>query len=1254
MRIVIDLQGAQSESRFRGIGRYSLALALGIARNAGEHEVWLVLNGALGAAIDNIRSAFSGLVPQERIRVFDIVAPSAEIEAANSTRTRANELLREYFIAQLQPDAVLVTSLFEGFVDNSVVSVGRFMPGVTTAVILYDLIPLLNPTAYLGTDVQRHYYAGKIESLRRAGLLLAISDYSRQEALEALQFPAERVVSISTAVDGSFVPALADPEQLASLRAQFALRGEFLMYAPGGCDSRKNLDGLIQAFSQLPAPLRAAYQLVIASKLNDAERFALEQEARRCGLAEHELVLTGYVSDATLIALYRACSLFVFPSKHEGFGLPALEAMSCGAPVIGANTTSVPEVIGWDEALFDPHDSAAISAKIAQVLTDPGMLERLRAHGRGQALSFSWDHTARRAVHALEQHHALNAQAPVAQPPARPRVAFVSPLPPERTGIADHTVRVLLTLLPYADIDLVTEQETVVLPPALAALPCHKASWLYEHADDYDHIIYQFGNSPFHSYMVPLLAACPGVVVLHDFYLSSMLAYEEMTGNMPGVWSHALFEGHGYHAVQMSTTPEGWERAKQDYPSNLAILQNASHVIVHSEFARELARQWYGPDAGRDWSQAPLPRALPTVHDRAAARAALGIRPDAFLVCNFGFVAPTKHCLELLQAWVAAGLPADTDCELVFVGENHGGDYGAQLNAAISAAGASDRIRVSGWISNDDYFRYLQAADVGVQLRTSSRGESSATVLDCMIHALPTVINANGSMAEFPADAVWMLPDHFSQEELTHALLSLRNDGPARHTLGQAALALMAIRNSPERCASMYLEALKRAQARRHTGRASLYAQLLDVAGQEVDDTMLQQYALSVAQAPDPLLPRQLLVDVTAIAQHDLKTGIERVVRTQLLELLHLPDTGLRVEPVYFSHENGVLRCRYARQYAFQLLGVPQLAGIGDDLVEVRAGDIYYSADYSPEAVMGAAAAGLFADWRMRGVAVNFLLHDLLPVLRPEFFPSNADLTHAAWLACIAGQADQIIGISRAVADELHEWLDRSAPLQRKPRISVLHHGADIGGPVPPAVQGTERLRQIAVRPSFLMVGTIEPRKGHLQALDAFEQLWAEGTDVNLVIVGNEGWKPLPDEARRTIPRVIERLRNHPELGKRLLWPTGVDDEELQQIYLASRCLLAPSEGEGFGLPLIEAARYGLPLLARDIPVFREVAGDGATYFSGLSGGALAGAIGAWLTRHAAGDVTASTVPWITWKENVQRLIALLQNRPASYSAQEN
>ncbi len=1253
MRIVIDLQGAQSESRFRGIGRYSLALALGVARNAGAHEVWLVLNAGLGQSIAPLREAFAQLVPPERIRVFDIAAPCAEIDPANRARAHASELMREYFIEQLAPDAVLVSSLFEGFVDDAVVSVGSFAPGARTAVVLYDLIPFLNPAAYLGTDTQRAYYQRKIDSLRAAGLLLSISDYSRLEALDALQLPPERVVAISTAVSDCFTPGRPDPVRMAALRERLGLRGEFLMYAPGGFDSRKNVDGLITAYAALPTELRQRYQLMLASRLHDNERALVEAHARSVGVGAHELVLTGYLTDDDLITLYRACALFVFPSKHEGFGLPALEAMACGAIVIGANTTSVPEVIACEEGMFDPADPQAISAAIAAVLTDPARQQRLREHGARQAKAFSWDRTAQRALRAIEAHHAaLPAALPAAPAPVvtkKRRIAFVCPMPPERTGVADYGVRILPTLLPYFDIDVVVQQEITTLPPALAHLPVRDAAWLRQHADQFDHIVYQFGNSPFHSHMIGLLADHPGVVVLHDFFLSSMLSYEQMTGHAPGLWSRALFHAHGYAPLALIQTPAGWEQGKQDYPSNLEILQNASHVIVHSDYARSLARQWYGAQAGNDWSLAQLPRATPEVNERDAARAALGIAPDAFVVCNFGFVAPTKHCMALLQAWIASDLHADRQCELVFVGANEGGEYGQQMNATIAAANSGKRIRISGWTSDDDYFRYLQAADVGVQLRTSSRGETSGTVLDCMIYGLPTVINANGAMAEFPHAAVWMLPDLFSQNELVEALETLRAEPARRATLRAEALALMATRNSPERCGQMYQQALDLDWHKRPLARSALLARLVESGP---DDAMLQQLARGVSRAPDPLQPRQLLVDVSNIVRFDHMSGIERVVRNQLLELLRLPHCGFRVEPVYLSEQEGRSVYRYARAYGARLLGID--AAPGPDLpVDMQSGDVFYCADHAPQLIMDAAREGVYANWRARGVQVNVLIHDLLPVLRPEFFPPGADLIHAAYLACLAEQADRLICISAAVRDDLAQWLAthrRAAPTAPAtvPALAVLHHGADLGTPAleapdaPLAAHDRGVLGQIAERPSFLMVGTIEPRKGHLHAIAAFDRLWADGVEANLVIIGKEGWKGLPEGDRRTLPATMRRLREHPQLGRRLFWLDGADDAMLTQSYRASACLLYPSEGEGFGLPLIEAASHGLPLMVRDLPVFREVAGEHASYFDG-DDAAIAAAIRNWLqARQQQRHPGSAGIGATTWRDNVRNLLAIL------------
>jgi glycosyltransferase involved in cell wall biosynthesis len=115
------------------------------------------------------------------------------------------------------------------------------------------------------------------------------------------------------------------------------------------------------------------------------------------------------------------------------------------------------------------------------------------------------------------------------------------------------------------------------------------------------------------------------------------------------------------------------------------------------------------------------------------------------------------------------------------------------------------------------------------------------------------------------------------------------------------------------------------------------------------------------------------------------------------------------------------------------------------------------------------------------------------------------------------------------------------------------------------------------------MVGTLEPRKGHADGLDACDALWRNGVDANLVIAGRRGWMT---------DALAARLKRHPERDQRLFWLEDVDDAELHALYAGSTALLALSHGEGYGLPLVEAARHGLPVFARDLPVFREVLGD--------------------------------------------------------------
>jgi len=275
------------------------------------------------------------------------------------------------------------------------------------------------------------------------------------------------------------------------------------------------------------------------------------------------------------------------------------------------------------------------------------------------------------------------------------------------------------------------------------------------------------------------------------------------------------------------------------------------------------------------------------------------------------------------------------------------------------------------------------------------------------------------------------------------------------------------------------------------------------------------------------------------------------------------------------------------------------------------------------------------------------LVFDLLPILRPEFFPEGANITHELWLKAVAASASRLICISNAVADDLRLWLKRNPPRRKEPlMIEAVHLGADIIASAlstSVASDSGDVLRQIGVGPIFLMVGTIEPRKGYLQTVSAFERLWHDGLQVNLVIVGNEGWTHLPTSQRRTIPKIVDRLRKHSELGKRLFWLEGISDEMLLKVYGRSDALLVASEGEGFGLPLIEAAQHGLPIIARDLPVFREVAGDHAYYFSGDKAEDLANSLKKWLYLARRGEVPCSErIPRLTWKESTQVLLQVL------------
>lgn len=1463
MRIVLDLQACQASSRHRGIGRYSLSLAQAIARHGGEHDIRIVLNRQFPGSFEQLALAFDGLIAPERISAFDVPVSVDGCNPANAWRVRAAERIREAYLAQLAPDIVHVSSLFEGLGEDAVVSVGAFTPasGFDTAVTLYDLIPLLRKETYLTSPAVTNWYFRKLQSLKNSELLLAISGHTRREALSALHLPEQKIVNISSAIDPIFHRQTLTTDQRDALASRYRLKRPFVMYT-GGIDYRKNIEGLIDAFARLPEALRKQYQLAIVCNVQTIDRTRLEALARQRGLADDELVLTGFVPDADLVELYNTTTLFVFPSLQEGFGLPALEAMACGAATIGSDTSSIPEVIGRADALFDPNDIDAIRDKMHQALTRDDFRASLQAHGLQQATLFSWEASAKTALAAFEDVHARRQQqtlVPVAlaRQTVKPRLAFFSPLPPAQSGIADYSAELLPELARHYDIDVVVAQDQISDPWIDANYPVRSTAWFEQNATRFARVLYHFGNSAFHGHMFDTLLRHPGVVVLHDFYLSGIVNYLERDASWPNAFCRSLYESHGYPAL-LDELRDGRTPAIYRFPCNKPVLDNAAGIIVHSQYSMRLARQWYGPAAADGWRYIPLLKAEPALLDHAAARALLGFSADDFLVCSFGHVGATKLNDRLIDVWRNSPLAADPRCHLVFVGAVGPDEYGIRIHEMVDTIAHDGRIRITGFATPEIYRAYLSCADIAVQLRSQSRGETSAAILDCLSYGIATIVNANGSAAELPDDVLVKLPDDFSQGDLFDALITLWGDTERRQVLVEVASRHVRIAHEPARIGDAYYDAIEQfacsgplaashtlfdsiaavstaaepsvgdleqvaASVRFNLPAPAPWQLLIDVTAWHADPvaTHRQQFAhhlrelilapppgfrvepfyvvegtpryarhftlellgrpelvlddaaldirrgdcivcfnragslnqavttvagspalititesadrggtqeshplgafvnacliglladaaltadehteaderLAVADSTDQIdavaipdiemasdavvrssgsmhdqvvltasgdglangaTPRssirqaaffrqpaqtdrstpQLLVDITMLIKADDKSGIQRVVRSILNALLENPPVGCTVMPVYdaggyYAYANAFLRAGAATPAS----GNPES---DDTPIHLNAGDRFLGLDLSPHNIPRNKA--LFDNFRLHGVDIYFVVYDLLPVLHPEVFVPGASPWFTEWLDAVSGIADGLICISRAVADDMLMWVRQAHP-QRLERVHIgyFHLGADINASLPTIGMNegdAEVLRRATVRPSFLMVGTLEPRKSHTQALYAIELLWAAGIDVNLVIVGKQGWM---------VEALVEKLRHHHELGKRLFWLERISDEMLLHLYGDCSALIAASIGEGFGLPLIEAAIHGLPIIARELPVFREVCGDHAFYFNGDTATLLADALQSWLTLDQAGVAPQSNnLPWLTWSQSALQLMQVIDGQ---------
>ena len=399
MKIIIDLQGLQREgNRKRGIGRYCQELTKALINYYPENEYILFTNSALC----NLKNDFSHELKNKKLNLIyfecPVVGDVNESFVGIYSKFWLSIQLRSYALSIINADIILITSFFDGFRDNTLVSHDSIFKLPPIVSIIYDLIPLNHSDQYLNFDPEyKLFYLNKVKELSNLDALFSISESSRQEAAKYLDIDPKFIFNISSGCDERKF-SLSTP----NTNIDSKLLGRFLLYC-GATDPRKNLYRLIEAYASLPLDLIIKHKLVLTGPYTHEETILIKEWMITFGLPPEYVVFLGFVDDSELANLYRTCYLFVFPSLHEGFGLPVLEAMNCGAPVIASKLTSMPELIGKKEFMFDPNDTKDISTLIYKSLTNNEFYQSICSNSSERKKYFSWKYTSKKTFESLEK-----------------------------------------------------------------------------------------------------------------------------------------------------------------------------------------------------------------------------------------------------------------------------------------------------------------------------------------------------------------------------------------------------------------------------------------------------------------------------------------------------------------------------------------------------------------------------------------------------------------------------------------------------------------------------------------------------------------------------------------------------------------------------------------------------------------------------------------------------------------------------------
>jgi glycosyltransferase involved in cell wall biosynthesis len=1119
---------------------------------------------------------------------------SGKLEACQA---RANAVIMAQAVDRLDADFLILSHAFEGWMGGGVAPPSELYRTLKTpyGVIAYDLIPLELPHLYLPDECSRSWYFKQCRLLKRASLVFCISEHTAASLQQHLDIPEERLIVIHGAASGAFYKLDASAVVASrSVLVGMGVSSPFLL-CTGGDDPRKNLKVLVRAFSLIAAKSIAHLQLLIACKLSDATRHDLLDFACECGLGEGDVVLTGYITDECLNLLYNACEAFVFPSLAEGLGFPVLEAMAAGACVLGSNSSSIREILIDTDCLFDPKSPDDIAEKVLALTGSPQNKNRVKEWLSKRSAAFTWERSVglvREAVVSQVRRERVHSK--LKNSPQKPRLAFFSPVPPQGSGIAAYSADLLPELAKFFEITVVHDDSATVGGDFLLSADTVPAAQFSGACFDY--IVYQFGNSHYHRYMLPFIKENPGVIVMHDTYIHGFWSWLE---GQPGYAGG--FNRNFYYSHQPSDYVDGAQK-----PMGRALLECSVGVVVLSEADMVETRDAYPllePSVRVVESVCVAPERLPTHDERLSARERLGLDAGVFVISVLGHVGPQKKYGFVLNGVAEFLKSPSRPVRLFIVGPQGSEQYGNELRELCGSLGLDGVCKFAGQVSDADYSDYVAASDLGIALRETKTGLVSRALLCNLASGLPTIVNDAGFFSYLPDQVVlkFTTDDHSEFVSLLQKCVSGGVDLPAMRDFAHR---YVRDHHSPQRVAEQYYQAileLSEDHAARSLGSA--VAQIADsavnslgIGGQEGMERIASALACNRSMGNIRSRRRKLLIWIDHTCRYDGNSGIQRVCRSLLRGMeseglsFHLVKWNGKRDGFVFCDASDLvqLRTHCGAQLPDQPTGgwdaanrqwySPLFARSGG---EIGYAELNGNVLLIPELQPGdEPQIGAIAEVAIRlGGRVGAIFYDAIIRCFPEAY-NHVDIEWISSYMRHLADLDFVVSISHDALRDLEEYWGSLNKGFVRPRVDVVH----LAGEFPGArrVDQVQFVQQGQV-PLILCVGTIRPHKNQIRLIEAFKILRGldQAPSAKLLLMGDV-WAPMEKELSAAISGAdaIEWIR----------CPT---DEQILEAYERCAFTVFPSLKEGFGLPILESIWFGKPVICHNDSAMKEVAESG-------------------------------------------------------------